>query len=134
MSGQDGCSASTHVSFGQEHTWKPSFSPKLCCNSCDTGKLISPQLCTSCRVRSAHAVTMSTSINFCRVHRPVMGGQHITTPSPAVASVSPQASYISMDYPWPGDATVTFIAVATLLQKRKSRKSAPDATVADASS
>ena len=56
-----------------------------------------------------------------------MGGQHIATPSPAGASVSPQASYSSMDYTWPGDATVTFIAVATLLQKRKARKGAQNA-------
>ena len=45
MSGQDGCSASTRVLFGQEHTWKTPFSPKLCCTPCDTGRLVILQLC-----------------------------------------------------------------------------------------
>ena len=45
MSDQDGCSARTRMSFGREHTWKPSFSPKLCCPSCDTGRLVILQLC-----------------------------------------------------------------------------------------
>ena len=90
--------------------------------------------CASCcSVRSACIATMSKLQSIVsRIHWPVMGGQYIYTPSLAGASVSPQASYISMDHTWPGDATMTFIAMATLLQKRNSRKDAHNAPAADA--